>query len=86
VRSATQPYLSNVRAIDAPSSWGYTPQHMTQAASQAAVFYRNLVRDRRVWTIFDDGGYPAPMTSSGRAMPFWSSKARAERAKIATHT
>jgi hypothetical protein len=33
-----------------------------------------------VWTVEDDGGYPAPMTSSGhRAQPFWSSQSRAER-------
>jgi hypothetical protein len=68
------------RPIDAVTSSGYTPDDMTQAASQAAAFYREVVRDRRVWTIFDEGGYPAPMTSNGRAQPFWSSKARAVRA------
>jgi len=33
-----------------------------------------------VWTIKDEGGFPAPKTSSGqRAHPFWSSRSRVER-------
>lgn len=52
---------------------------MSQAASQAAAFYRDVSRDGRLWTIKDDGGFPAPVTPSGRAMPFWSSRSRAER-------
>jgi hypothetical protein len=33
-----------------------------------------------VWTIRDEAGFPAPLSSSGeRAQPFWSSRSRAER-------
>lgn len=53
---------------------------MTQAASQAAAFYRDVARDRMVWTLDDENGYPAPKTRTGqRAMPFWSSKSRVEK-------
>jgi hypothetical protein len=53
---------------------------MSQSASQAAAFYREVAAKRVVWTIQDAGGYPAPMTSSGqRAQPFWSSRSRAAR-------
>ena len=53
---------------------------MSQSASQAAAFYRDVAAGRRVWTVKDDGGFPAPKTSSGeRAQPFWSSLSRVER-------
>ncbi len=53
---------------------------MSQAGAQAWAFYREVAASRRLWTVRDDAGYPAPKTSSGvRAMPFWSSLARAER-------
>ena len=53
---------------------------MSQSAAQAAAFYRDITKAMAVWTIRDDGGYPAPMNASGRrAQPFWSSRARAER-------
>jgi Protein of unknown function (DUF2750) len=53
---------------------------MSQSASQAAAFYRDVAAGRRVWTIRDDGGFPSPMTSTGeRAQPFWSSLARVKR-------
>lgn len=53
---------------------------MSQSASQAAAFYREVAKSRIVWTLQDKAGFPAPMTSSGqRAMPFWSSKSRVER-------
>jgi hypothetical protein len=33
-----------------------------------------------VWTLRDDGGYPAPMNREGvRAQPFWSSRKRVEK-------
>ncbi|WP_204299686.1 DUF2750 domain-containing protein [Actinoplanes campanulatus] len=48
---------------------------MSQSGSQAAAFFNEVARYRV------DQGSPAPMTSSGRrAMPYWSSKARAQRA------
>jgi hypothetical protein len=53
---------------------------MSQAASQAWAFYREVAKTRVVWTVRDEGGFPAPMTSSGkRAQPFWSSRSRVER-------
>lgn len=53
---------------------------MTQAASQAAAFYRDVAVHKMVWTLEDDIGYPAPKTQTGRrAMPFWSSKARVQK-------
>src|SRR5438128_2311758 len=53
---------------------------MSQSASQAAAFYREVAEDRVVWTVRDAGGFPAPKTSDGtRAQPFWSSRSRAER-------
>lgn len=53
---------------------------MSQAASQAAAFYREVANSRKVWTIRDAGGYPAPMGRDGkRSQPFWSSLARAQK-------
>lgn len=53
---------------------------MSQAASQAARFYSDVARSGLVWTLQDEGGCPAPMTSSGqRAQPFWSTRARAQK-------
>jgi hypothetical protein len=53
---------------------------MSQSASQAAAFYREVALAGAVWTVRDAGGFPAPKTSSGRrAMPFWSSRHRAEK-------
>ncbi|HEY2787522.1 MAG TPA: DUF2750 domain-containing protein [Fimbriiglobus sp.] len=53
---------------------------MSQAASQAWAFYRDVAKSRVVWTVRDDGGFPAPKTSSGqRAQPFWSSRSRVEK-------
>lgn len=53
---------------------------MSQAASQAWAFYREVARLGRVWTIRDKRGIPAPLNPSGqRAMPFWSTLSRAER-------
>jgi hypothetical protein len=56
-------------------------QRMSQSASQAAAFFREVARHRIVWYVRDDEGSPAPKTSSGeRAFPYWSSQARAQRA------
>lgn len=53
---------------------------MTQAASQAAAFYREVAELRIVWTMDDAEGYPAPKTRTGRrSIPFWSSKRRVEK-------
>ncbi len=53
---------------------------MSVAAAQAAAFYRDVARTLVVWTIRDEGGFPAPLTTHGvRAMPFWSTRGRAQR-------
>jgi len=53
---------------------------MSQSASQWAAFAREVAAHRQLWTVEDDVGYPAPLTSSGvRAQPFWSSLSRVER-------
>jgi len=53
---------------------------MSQAGSQAWAFYREVAATRVVWTIRDNGGFPAPLGSDGkRAQPFWSSRSRVER-------
>jgi hypothetical protein len=52
---------------------------VSQASSQAWAFYREVAVTRAVWTVRDQGGFPAPETSSGkRAQPFWSSRSRVE--------
>jgi hypothetical protein len=54
---------------------------MSQSGAQAAAFFRDVTRSGVVWFVRDDAGSPAPKTSSGqRAAPYWSSRARAERA------
>lgn len=58
---------------------GY-PRTMSVAAAQAEAFYTETLRGRVVWGVRDEGGFPAPKTTSGhRAMPFWSKHSRAER-------
>lgn len=53
---------------------------MSQSASQAAAFYREVATSDRLWTIRGAGGFPAPQNAKGqRAQPFWSSLARAEK-------
>ncbi|NMH86135.1 DUF2750 domain-containing protein [Flavivirga algicola] len=53
---------------------------MSQSASQASIFYRDVESSNRLWTIKDSGGFPAPKNSSGkRVMPVWSSKSRVEK-------
>jgi len=53
---------------------------VSQAASQYAAFWRDVKRSRKVWTVRDDNGYPAPRTRTGqRAMPFWSTLSRVQR-------
>jgi uncharacterized protein DUF2750 len=53
---------------------------VSQSASQAAAFYKDVAQFRAVWTLRDAGGYPAPKNRRGvRAQPFWSSRSRAEK-------
>lgn len=51
---------------------------MSVSGAHAAAFYREVMRSRRVWTIMDESGFPAPISVRGRAIPFWSSLNRAE--------
>ncbi|TDO32883.1 DUF2750 domain-containing protein [Paractinoplanes brasiliensis] len=54
---------------------------MSQSGSQAAAFFREIVSNDVVWFVRDDRGSPTPTTSSGAtAMPYWSSRTRAQRA------
>ena len=53
---------------------------MSQAASQAWAFYRDVAQNRKVWTVRDEGDFLAPKTSGGsRAQPFWSSLSLVQR-------
>jgi hypothetical protein len=53
---------------------------MSASASQAAAFYREVATSKTLWTIRDEGGFPAPMGRDGiRAQPFWSSRSRTEK-------
>jgi Protein of unknown function (DUF2750) len=53
---------------------------MTQAASQAWAFYRDVAKKLKVWTIRDEAGFPTPQNGEGkRAQPFWSSLSRAQK-------
>ena len=52
---------------------------MSQAGSQASAFSRDVARQGTVWTVRDEGGFPAPLSCGGRrAQPFWSSRSRVE--------
>jgi len=48
---------------------------MTQAASQAAAFFRDVARTGHLWTVTDARGMP----TSKDVMPFWSSQSRVKR-------
>jgi hypothetical protein len=50
---------------------------MSVSAAQAEAFYGEVMRTGQVWAIRDEGGFPAPQTPEGRAMPFWSARSRA---------
>lgn len=52
----------------------------TTSAAQASAFYDEAKRERKVWTVRDNGGIPSPLNGDGsRSMPFWSLRSRAER-------
>ena len=58
---------------------------MSQSAGQADAFFREVVAHGEVFAIRDDSGFPAPVNREGeRAMPFWSSRRRAEKVVKAT--
>jgi len=53
---------------------------MSNSASHAHAFYRQVAKEKKVWTIKDEGGFPAPKNRDGiRVQPFWSSVSRIQR-------
>ena len=52
---------------------------MTVSAAQADAFYKEVLAHGEVWGIRDVDGFPAPRSDGRRAMPFWSSRSRAQR-------
>ena len=55
-------------------------ENMSQSASQASSFYKEVADTKKVWTLRDYGGFPAPMNSEGkRSQPFWSSLSRVQK-------
>ena len=54
---------------------------MSTYSAHATAFYRDVALNKRVWTIKDEGGYPAPLSENEgkRVQPFWSSKSRVEK-------
>jgi len=53
---------------------------MSQSSSQASSFYIEVAVSRKVWTVRDSGGFPAPLNSEGkRSQPFWSSLSRVQK-------
>lgn len=56
------------------------------SALHAQAFYKQVADLGAVWTIRDEGGYPAPVNRDGfRAQPFWSSRSRAEKIIASVH-
>jgi hypothetical protein len=54
---------------------------VSQSGSQAAAFFREVAVHRTVWFVRDDRGSPTfPVSGERRALPYWSSPARAHRA------
>jgi len=52
---------------------------MSSSASNADAFYTEVATSKRVWTIKDKDGFPAPMNADKvRSAPFWSSEKRAQ--------
>jgi hypothetical protein len=50
---------------------------MSIAAAHAHEFYKQVAKNNKVWTVRDEGGFPAPKNSEGiRVQPFWSSLSR----------
>ncbi|WP_165570434.1 DUF2750 domain-containing protein [Aeromicrobium sp. IC_218] len=52
---------------------------MTVSAAHSSAFFREALREGAVWTVRDDGGFPAPQGHGGRrSQPFWSLESRAQ--------
>jgi hypothetical protein len=49
------------------------------SAAHYTAFITEIIKNDRVWTIYDDGGIPAPKNMDGeRSMPLWSTIKRAQ--------
>ena len=62
--------MSNLKKKDAYS--------VSVATASAEAFFREVAKHKRVWAIRDTAGFPTATSSGKTAMPFWSSRARAE--------
>ena len=52
---------------------------MEESVAQANLFYFEVAKNGIVWTLCEQGEFPAPVGSDGnRSMPFWSSQERVE--------
>ncbi len=52
----------------------------TQSSKQATDFYKEVAKSKKVWTVRDKKGFPAPRNIEGkRSLPFWSSLQRVKR-------
>lgn len=54
---------------------------MSQSASQAAEFYRQVAELKKVFTVEQDGGLLVFPMADGDVVPFWSSEQRLERVR-----
>ena len=53
---------------------------MSQSSAQWSAFIKEIIEQRKVWTIRDEGGIPTSTNIDGEtSMPFWSLKSRAEK-------
>jgi hypothetical protein len=53
---------------------------MSQSASQAAAFYKDVAKYMSVWCLRDKDGIPAPKgDKKKRSMPFWSTQSRVNK-------
>jgi hypothetical protein len=49
------------------------------SAAHYSAFIKEIIKNDRFWTIYDDDGIPAPKNMDGdRSMPFWSTTKRAQ--------
>lgn len=54
--------------------------NLTQSAAQWDAFMKETVKNRKVWTIKDEDGFPTSTNIDGKtSMPFWSLRSRAEK-------
>lgn len=52
---------------------------MSQSSLNANAFFKEIIEVKKIWSIRDRGGIPAPKNADGlRVMPFWSKQSRAK--------